>query len=52
MIGRIEGATHDLGKPKDWDDSKGKCWVNTGKVYAVRRGMRIVFLRVFRWRLP
>lgn len=24
-IGRILGATRDLGKPKDWDDSKGCC---------------------------
>lgn len=23
LIGRIEGATVDLGKPVDWDDSKG-----------------------------
>jgi hypothetical protein len=23
--GRITGATHDLGKPADWDDSKGRC---------------------------
>lgn len=25
IIGRIEGATIELGKPDDWDDSKGQC---------------------------
>lgn len=25
-IGHIEGATVTLGQPKDWDESKGKCY--------------------------
>lgn len=26
MIGHIEGATRELGKPRDWDDARdGKC---------------------------
>lgn len=24
-IQQIEGKTHDLSKPKDWDDTKGEC---------------------------
>lgn len=25
IIGRIAGCTMELGKPADWDDSKGEC---------------------------
>lgn len=25
LVNRIQGATRNLGKPSDWDDSKGNC---------------------------
>lgn len=36
LIGRIEGATHRYGQPKDWDEEKnGKCQTLPVRVHDV-----------------
>ena len=56
LIGRIEGANLDLGKPADWDDAKGvacgetilsSAWFPTPDELALLNAGRPVYLHIF-----